>query len=59
MFSFLPLGYKVHLVRLGSCATGYVPPKALVYGQEAPKSVVLSYDGDDSEHKVVAVRHHD
>ncbi|CAF0845348.1 unnamed protein product [Adineta steineri] len=44
-------GYKVNTVRVGSCATGCVLPQT-----EKEKRAVLTYDGDDSNHKVVSIR---
>ncbi|CAF0776688.1 unnamed protein product [Adineta steineri] len=52
-------GYKVHRVRVGSCATGFVPAQKLHLGEtqvEKEKRAVLTFDGDDSNHKVVSIR---
>jgi hypothetical protein len=52
-------GYDVHTVRTGRFATGFVPAKALHAGEEASKPkkrAVISYNGDDPQHKVTSIR---
>ncbi|CAF3627839.1 unnamed protein product [Rotaria sordida] len=51
-------GYEVHLVSTGTCATGCVPPKKVVFGQpesEQKKRIVLSYNGDDPDEKITYI----
>ncbi|CAF1251666.1 unnamed protein product, partial [Didymodactylos carnosus] len=43
-------GYKVHDVRIGTHATGYVP--AARAGDAPVKRAIIVYDGDDSEQRV-------
>ncbi len=52
-------GYKVHLVRTGSFATGFVPARAVVLGEEGAKPekhVSLSFNGDDPDQKVTSIQ---
>jgi hypothetical protein len=41
---------------VGKFATGYVPAKILQYGVEPEKRAVVTFDGNDLEEKVVAIR---
>ncbi|CAF3160100.1 unnamed protein product [Rotaria sp. Silwood2] len=55
-------GFEVHLVKLGRCATGCVPARVLVAGEPEPerkKRVVVSFNGDDSEEKIISIRRDD
>ncbi|CAF2926668.1 unnamed protein product [Rotaria sp. Silwood2] len=55
-------GYEVHLVRIGRFATGGVPARPLVAGEPEPerkKRAVVSFNGDDPDEKVIAIRRDD
>ena len=55
---FIYLGYQVHLVRIGRCATGGVPPKMMTAGEDAPqpKRAIISSNGDDPAKTVINIR---
>ncbi|CAF2903096.1 unnamed protein product [Rotaria sp. Silwood2] len=55
-------GFEVHLVQLGHRATGCVPARQLVAGEPEPerkKRVVVSFNGDDPEEKIISIRRDD
>lgn len=48
------LGYKVHLVRIGRCATGGVPLKEM--DGEQSKRAIIAFNGDDPDQKIISIR---